>query len=161
MEFSLIMSTYNLKSLFIVDKHLLMKRMSEEKALSYLLRVDESLIDEIMKRRGNSYDIILDDIVPDEDIKMIMRNKHNINPYNFFNYKHFHLTNERIKTLIDDKDISLDQSLIQDLNDNKLICEYNTNLENDRIGMLQEIKLALENKLVHVDNFLLAIDDSI
>lgn len=148
------LSRFVIKSLFIVDKHILMNRMSEEKAIASLLHIDEELVKAMMKEKGGDYDIILDDLVTDEDLASILKGQTIIDPHVFVNYKYFYLTNDRIKEVVERYKIQLNENLSKDLKDNKLVSEYNNELEFDRKMQLYENRNMLEMKLVDLENFI-------
>lgn len=148
------LSSFSIKSLFIVDKHILMKRMNEEKAIAFLLHINEELVKTMMKEKGGDYDIILDDLVPDEDLVTILNEKVNIDSHVFLNYKYFYLTNDRIKEVVEQYKIELNEDLAKDLKDNRLISEYNDDLEYERKIQLYESRNILESKLVDLENFI-------
>ena len=151
------LSRYNLRSTFIIDKHLCMRKMSEEEAISYLLQIPKDVVSQmyhekesdlaktLSKRRD--YEVILDDIVPDEDIVLILKDEV-YDKKKFFNYKHFHLSNERIRTIAEMCKIEYKD----------LVTEPNLELEDERIDTLKVTKEDLESKIVNIDNFLRAIE---
>ena len=120
-----------------------MNKMSEEDAIAYLLQVPKDIVEAMYKEKGREYDIILDDIVPDEDIVTILKCD-NYSKENFFNYKYFHLTNERIKLVAEANHIAYTD----------IIDKPTTDLEYERIDQLTTVKAYLEARIVDIDNLI-------